>query len=74
VVVPAAAVKSHLGWTWAARLFLELADLLKPNDIGPELMGLFDIPYIQHEVIDSSRRNRFVGHQFSSSMRCVFSG
>src|SRR5713226_2411495 len=47
--------------------------MLESDDLGPEMMGLFDIPHIEHEVIDPTRRNRLLGHRFSSRCEMLFS-
>src|SRR5664279_204954 len=58
------AVEPHLGWIWTAGCFLELADLLEPDHLGPKTMGLFNIPHVEYKMIDSAWRDRFIGHRF----------
>src|SRR5262245_30538512 len=61
-----AAVESHPGWVRTVRRWLQLADLLHADDFGPELVALFEVAHVQHEMIDAARGDRLVRHRVFS--------
>src|SRR5664279_5756831 len=56
-------VEPHLGWIWTVRCFLELADLLEADHLGPKTMSFLNVTYVQYKMIDPTRRYRFSGHR-----------